>query len=176
MQCWGPVACVLRAPCPWEGGTLRREAEPSPLKQRPPSPRTKSSTSLARPDPTAGAPRSPECLQTPSGCFDTHSLPTLRGPSRARLLPWQTLPLGANSPRNPICCVQNYGLFLAPASPRPRRAHRHPHRASGSGLHGVPRGWGLGAGPGRPASCFPLSGLEPSQHQGGKTIGIQKLP
>ena len=46
---------------------------------------------------------------------------------------------------------------MAPGSPRPRCAHRHLHRASGLCWSAM----GLGAMPGRPASCFSLSGLEP---------------
>lgn len=109
----------------------------------------------------------PQSLQTLLWVLsDTHSLPALRGPSHTQLLPWQTFPLGANSARNSICCVQNYGLFLAAASPRPRCKHRHPHRAERALLqrHGA---WGY-AGE-TDLSFLPFWGWNPPSAKQGKT-------
>lgn len=69
--------------------------------------------------PSCGCPQSP----SPSACparvlSDTHSFSNSQGPGHARLL-LLLFPLGTDSPRNSICCVQNCRLFLAAARPSP---------------------------------------------------------
>lgn len=133
------MASVLQAPRPDGRRTLRRQAEQSHSSREILLRGTRSITLPVRPDPApCPAPQSPSLPADPAaGAFR----PTLWGPGHARLLPWQAFPLRANSARNSICCVQNYGLFLAPASPRPRCKHRRPHRAERAlqQRHGV---WG----------------------------------
>lgn len=163
------MASVLQAPRPDGRRTLRRQAEQSHSSREILLRGTRSITLPVRPDPApCPAPQSPSLPADPAaGAFQ----PTLWGPGHARLLPWQAFPLRANSARNSICCVQNYGLFLAPASPRPRCKHRRPHRAERAlqQRHGV---WGC-AGE-TDLAFLPLWGWNPPSTEEEKNKGIQE--